>query len=146
MMTNDEKYPKTEDALAAFRKHKEECECDCAFDKWLKMPCDDDIEKAIKDIPKGFGVSLAGILAGTLVASAFEKRLADTPKTVADENAGIECPFCHKKNGSITRPFICWAFKCPDCGANVGNDSPEIATSENAFRKWFSQFSNEGKR
>lgn len=140
MMTNEEKYPKTEDALAAFNKHKEECKCDCTFDSWLKMPCEEEIEKVINDIPKGFGMSLAGLLAGTLVANAFEKRLADTPKTVADENAGIECPLCHKKNGSITKPIIRWAFKCPDCGAIVNNDNPEIVIKEDMFRKWFSQF------
>lgn len=142
MMTNEEKYPKTEDALAAFRKHKEECKCDCTFNSWLKMPCDDDIEKATNDIPKGFGMLLAGILAGTLVASVFKKGLADTPKTVADENAGIECPLCHKKNGKFGGIFTS-VFKCPDCDAIISNMEIE---DKDAFRKWFSQFSNEGKR
>ena len=136
MMTNREKYPKTEDALAAFKKHKEECKCDCTFDSWLKMPCDDDIEKAIKGMPKGFGMALARILAGTLVADALENGLADTPKTVADENADIECPLCHKKNGEIGG-ILTPVFKCPDCGAIIGC---RIIGDEDAFVKWFSQF------
>lgn len=135
-MTNKEKYPKTEDVLAAFKKHKEDCKCDCAFDKWLKRPCDDDIEKAIKEMPKGFGMALAGILAGSLVADALEKGLADTPKTVADENADIECPLCHGKRGRIDG-MIVNTFHCPDCGAMIGCDN-RISRSELAL--WLSQF------
>lgn len=137
MKTNREKYPKTEDALAAFRKHKEERKCDCTFDKWLGQPCDEEIEKALKDMPKGFGMSLAGILAGTLVVDAIKKGLADTPKTVADENADIECPLCHKNNGEIGG-ILTTVFKCPDCGAIIGCKGTE---DEDAFVKWFSQFS-----
>lgn len=136
MMTNEEKYPKTEDALAAFRKHKEEHKCDCTFDSWMEMPCDEEIKKAIKDMPKGFGTSLVGIMVGTLVADALKKGLADTPKTVADENAGIECPLCHKKNGKIGG-ILTPVFKCPDCGAIIGCKKIE---DEDAFVKWFSQF------
>lgn len=136
MMTNEEKYPKTEDALAAFKKHKEDCKCDCTFDSWLKMPCDDDMKKAIKEMPKGFGMALAGMLAGTLVADALKKGLADTPKTVADENANIECPLCHKKNGKIGGVFAP-VFKCPDCGAIIGDRS---SNDEDALVKWLSQF------
>jgi Zn finger protein HypA/HybF involved in hydrogenase expression len=137
MMTNEEKYPKTEDALAAFRKHKEECKCDCTFDSWLKMPCDDDIEKAIKDMPKGFGMALAGMLAGTLVAGALEKGLADTPKTVADENADIECPLCHGKRGKIDGMIIN-TFHCPDCGAIISCDKSMTGRAELA--EWLAQF------
>lgn len=136
-MTNEEKYPKTEDALAAFKKHKEECKCDCAFDKWLKMPCDDDIEKAIKEMPKGFGMALTGILAGTLVADALEKGLADTPKTVANENADIECPFCHGRRGRIGG-MIMNTFRCPDCGAMISCDKRMMGRAELAG--WLSQF------
>lgn len=136
MMTNEEKYPKTEDALAAFRKHKEECKCDCTFDSWLKMPCDDDMKKAIKEMPKGFGMALARMLAGTLVADALEKGLADTPKTVADENANIECPLCHKKNGKIDGVFAP-VFECPDCGVIMGYNGVD---DNDALAKWLSQF------
>ncbi len=140
MMTNKEKYPNTDDALAAFRKHKEDCKCDCTFDAWLKMPCDDDIEKAIKEMPKGFGMALAGLLAGTLVADALEKGLADTPKTVADENADIECPLCHGKRGRIDG-MIVNTFHCPDCGAIIGCDKRRMGRSELAG--WLSQFGKE---
>lgn len=136
MMTNKEKYPNTDDALAAFKKHKEDCKCDCTFDKFLYQPCDEEIEKAIKDMPKGFGMSLAGILVGTLVADALENGLADTQKTVADENADIECPLCHKKNGKITSVFTPM-FKCPDCGAAISSTKIE---DKEAFAGWISQF------
>ena len=140
MMTNEEKYPKTEDALAAFRKHKEECKCDCEFDKWLKMPCNDDMKKAIKEMPKGFGTALAGILAGTLVADALEKGLADTPKTVADENANIECPLCHGKRGRIDG-MIVNTFHCPDCGAMISCDKSIMDRA--GLAGWLSQFNKE---
>lgn len=136
-MTNREKYPNTDDALAAFKKHKEDCKCDCTFDKWLKMPCEDDIKKAVGDMLQGFGMALAGILAGTLVADALKKGLAGTPKTVADENAGIECPLCHKKNGRI-QGVVLQHFMCPDCKAVITNR--EIESDNDAFVKWFSQF------
>ena len=135
MKTNKEKYPNTNDALAAFRKHKEECKCDCTFDGWLGQPCDEEIEKAIKD--KGFGMALAGMLAGRLVAGALEKGLSDTPKTVADENDGIECPLCHKKNGRI-QGILAQHFACPDCNAIITNR--EIESDNDAFAKWLSQF------
>lgn len=137
MMTNKEKYPKTEDALAAFRKHKEECKCDCAFDKWLKMPCDEEIMKAANGMPRGFGMALAGILARTLVADALEKGLADTPKTVADKNADIECPLCHGKRSKIGGVIIN-TFHCPDCGAMISCDQSIMDRAELA--EWLSQF------
>lgn len=136
-MANKEKYTKTEDALAAFRKHKEECKCDYTFDSWLKMPCDDDMKKAIKEMPEGFGMALAVILVGTLVADALEKGLADTPKTVADENADIECSLCHGKRGKIDG-MIVNTFHRPDCGAIIGCD--ESMTGRDGLAGWLSQF------
>lgn len=140
MMTNEEKYPKTEDALTAFKKHKEDCKCDCTFDSWLKTPCDDDLKKAIKEMPKGLGMTLAGLLAGTLVADALEKGLADKPKTVADENADIECPLCHRRRGRIDG-MIVDTFHCPDCGAIISCDKRITGRAELAG--WLSQFGKE---
>lgn len=136
-MKNKEKYPNTDDALAAFRKHKEECKCDCTFDNWLGQPCDEEIEKAIKAMPKGLGMALAGMLAGGLVADALEKRFADAPKTVADENADIECPLCHGKRGKIGGVFIN-TFHCPDCGAVIG--CAKGIASRTELAGWLSQF------
>jgi len=137
MKTNKEKYPDTDDALAAWKKHREECKCNCAFDKWLKMPYDDDIKKAINETPQGFGMVLAGMLAGTLVADALEKGLADAPKTVADENTDIECPLCHGRRGRIDG-MIVNTFHCPDCGAIIGCDKGRMGRVELAG--WLSQF------
>lgn len=141
MMTNEEKYPKTEDALAAFKKHKEECRCDCEFDSWLNYPCNEEIEKAAKDMPRGLGVALAGLLAGSLVADAIKGHFKDEKKEkpeVDDEKIdGIECPLCHKKNGEIGGVLVP-AFKCPDCGAMIYRRGIE---DEDAFAKWLSQFS-----
>jgi Zn finger protein HypA/HybF involved in hydrogenase expression len=143
MKTNKEMHPNTDDALAAFRKHKEEFKCDCTFDNWLGQPCDEEIKKAIKDIPKGFGMALAGMLAGTLVADALEKKgLADTPETVADENANIECPLCHGKRGKIDG-VIMNTFHCPDCGAVIGCVTKGIA-SGTELAGWLSQFNKVG--
>jgi len=127
MMTNEEKYPKTNDALAAFRKHKEECKCDCTFDKWMKMPCDDDIKKAVGNMP--IGMSIMGMLA----ASIFANRKKEKSEVVD----GVECPLCHKKSGRIKSIFA-QRFVCPDCNAIVSNR--EIESDHDAFVKWFSQF------
>lgn len=135
MMTNKEKYPKTEDALAAFRKHKEEYKCDCTFDLWLKMPCDEEVRS-------GKAMMMVGLVGMALFNALSKEIFGDKDKeakSAGDDSDDIECPFCHKKNGSITQRYVCWTFECPDCGAHVSSDCPEIATNEDAFRKWFLQ-------
>ena len=82
-------------------------------------------------------MTLAGLLAGTLVADALKKGLADTPKTVADENADIECPLCHGKRGRIDG-MIVNTFHCPDCGAIIGRDKRIMDRAELAG--WLAQF------
>lgn len=123
MMTNEEKYPKTEDALAAFKKHKEEHKYDCTFDKWLKMPCDDDIKKAVGGMP--IGMSIMGMLAASIFANRKRENKID----------GIECPLCHKKNGRI-QGIAVRHFMCPDCKAFIVNS--ELDADNDAFVKWFS--------
>lgn len=130
MKTNREKYPNTDDALAAFKKHKEECKCDYTFDKWLKMPCEDDFKKALGDMPIGM------LITGMLAASIFANRKRDDESGEAVD--GIECPLCHKKNGRI-RGILAQHFVCPDCNAIIANR--EIDNDKDPFVKWFSQFS-----
>ena len=141
MMTNEEKYPKTEDALAAWKKHREECKCGSTFHSWLKDPCDEEIEKAVKDMPRGLGLALAGVLIGDLVTRTIKRRFKDEKKEKpeADDGKidGIECQLCHKKNGKIGGVLVP-IFLCPDCGAVISNK--EIK-DDDAFVKWFSQFS-----
>ena len=85
MKTNKEKYPNTDDAISAWKKHREECRCNCKFELWLKQPCDEEIEKAVKDMPRGLGLALAGLVAGSLVADAIKMRFKDEkPKDGAD--------------------------------------------------------------
>ena len=119
MKTNKEKYPDTDDALAAWKKHREECKCDCEFESWLKQPCDEEIEKAAKDMPRGLGLALAGLVAGSLVADSIKRRFKDEkPKDGADcETDGLKCPICggeHGRFGIMTPIFV-----CPDCGAVI---------------------------
>lgn len=135
MKTNKEKYTNTDDALAAWKKHREECKCDCKFESWLKQPCDDEIEKAAKDMPRGLGLALAGLVAGSLVADAINGRFKDEkPKDGSDdERDGLKCPLCggeHGKFGVITPIFV-----CPDCGAAISKgDCFDIKE----FREWYS--------
>lgn len=133
MMTNKEKYPKTEDALAAFRKHKEECKCDCTFDLWLKMPCDEEVRS-------GKAMMMVG-LAGLSLFNALSKGVFDGKdeestgkESTGNSLNGIECPVCHKKNGKIGGLFIP-IFKCPDCGAAISRKEIE---DKDAFAKWLS--------
>ena len=140
MMTNREKYPNTDDALAAVKKHTEECKCDCTFDSWLKMLCDDDIKKAVEDMPKGLGMALAGLLVGSLVADTikghFKNEEKEKPEADGEKIDGIECPLCHKKNGKIAG-VLAPIFKCPDCNAVISSAGIK---DRDAFAKWFSQF------
>ena len=132
-MTNREKYPKTEDALAAFRKHKEEHNCDCTFDLWLKMPCDEELSNSKAAIMMGLaGLSLLDSLSKGIYVGKDEEA-----KSTVDNSGGIGCPLCHKKNGEIGG-ILTPVFKCPDCGAIIGCRRIE---GEDAFVKWFSQFS-----
>lgn len=141
MKTNREKYRNTDDAFAAWRKHREECKCDCEFDSWLNCPCDEDVEKAVKDVPRGLGVALAGLLAGSLVADAIKGHFKDEKKEkpeVDDEKIDdIECPLCHGKRGRIDG-MIVNTFLCPDCGAIIGRDKSMPGRAELA--EWLSQF------
>lgn len=135
MKTNKEKYPNADDALAAWKKHREECRCDCKFESWLKQPCDEEIEKAAKDMPRGLGLALAGLVAGSLIADAIKRRFKDEkPKDGADgETDGMKCPLCggeHGKIGTLTPIF--W---CTDCGAVI---SKEDCFDSEKFREWYS--------
>ena len=135
MKTNKEKYPNTDDALAAWKKHREECKCDCEFESWLKQPCDEEIEKAAKDMPRGLGLALAGLVACSLVADAIKGRFKDEkPKDGADgETDGVKCPLCGGEHGrfGIVTPI----FTCPDCDAVI---SKADCFDSKTFREWYS--------
>ena len=137
MKTNKEKYPNTDDALAAWKKHREECKCDCEFESWLKQPCDEDIEKAVKDMPRELCLALAGLAAGSLVADALKMRFKDEkPKDGTDcETDGVKCPMCGGGNGEIEQIFKP-DFHCPDCGVFIGNARFNDTQS---FREWLSR-------
>lgn len=135
MKTNKEKYPNTDDALAAWKKHREECKCDCEFDSWLELPCDEEIEKAAKDMPRGLGLALAGLVACSLVRDAIKGSFKDEkPKDGADgETDGGKCPLCGGGNGKIgTLATIFW---CPDCGATISKSN---CFDVEEFREWYS--------
>jgi ribosomal protein L37AE/L43A len=135
MKTNKEKYPNTDDALAAWKKHREECKCDCEFELWLKLPCDEEIKKAAKDMPRGLGLALAGLVAGSLVADAIKGRFKDEkPKDGADDKRdGLKCPLCGGEHGrfGIVAPI----FVCPDCGASISKGG---CFDREEFREWYS--------
>lgn len=134
MKTNKEKYPNTDDAISAWKKHREECRCDCKFESWLKQPCDEEIEKAAKDMPKGLGLAFAGLVACSLVADAIKGRFKDEkPKDGADgETDGLKCPLCggeHGEIGGIFRP----RFMCPDCHAVISKSNDDSEKSLRAL-------------
>ena len=83
-------------------------------------------------------MALAGILGCTIVtADAIEKGFAGTPKTIAYENADIECPLCHGKRGKIGG-MLTNMFRCPDCGALIRCDK---CMSPAELAAWLSRFS-----
>lgn len=134
MKTNKEKFPNTDDALAAWKKHREECKCDCKFESWLKQPCDKEIENAVKDMPRGLGLTLAGLVAGNLVADAIRRRFNDErPKDDADgETDGLKCPLCGGEHGEIG--IMTPMFMCPDCGALI---TKAECFDRKMFREWY---------
>ncbi len=118
-MTNKEKYPNTDDAIKAFKKHNECCDCGCTFEEWLKKDA----------VPSNLGKSIAGVMLGSLLLGglvdgvrraaedeANGKSKPDKPSD-GDELTGIECPVCHGKNGEIDDSgFMGVSFVCKDCG------------------------------
>lgn len=145
MKTNREKYPNTDDALAAWKKHREECKCDCEFDDWLKAPCAEDIKEAIKSMPTGISMTIAGLLAGSIMSAALKARMGKKEESASDNEKpdnekpddaeSIECPICHKKNGYIKEGMFYAYFKCRDCGVSIayqgeGSSAPINDTAE----------------
>ena len=139
MKTNKEKYPNTDDALAAWKKHREECKCDCKFESWLKQPCDEELEKAFKDMPEGVGVAIAGIVAMKALADLAEAANEREPKGKPDEaeaddkRDGLKCPLCGGEHGKIG--IITPIFTCPDCNAVI---SKADCFDRKTFREWYS--------
>ena len=139
MKTNKEKYPNTDDALAAWKKHREECKCDCKFESWLKQPCDEEIENAAKDMPRGLGLALAGLVACSLVADAINGRFKDEkPKDGADgETDGLKCPLCGGEHVVIDNSFYTPSLECSDCKASI----VKVGCKDiKVFRAWISGF------
>lgn len=118
-MTNKEKYPNTDDAIKAFKKHNKCCDCGCTFEEWLKKDA----------APSNLGKSIVGVMLGYLpfgglvvrlifrgASDANGKSKPDKPSD-GDEPTGIECPVCHGKNGEIDDVgFLGVTFVCKDCG------------------------------
>lgn len=140
MKTNKEKYPNTDEALAAWKNHREECKCDCKFESWLKQPCDEEIKKYVKDMPKGVGVAIAGLFAGLVVGNVLAD-LAEAAKErgpkgepddakADDKRDGLKCPLCGGEHGEIGG-FFHPLFMCPDCHAAI---SKQGDNSEKSLR------------
>lgn len=113
-MKNREKYPNTDEAMKAWRKHKDETGCPCSFEDWLDT-----------ETPSIANAAIAGIL----VSSLFREIIGAKDKPADKESekrsndgvlTGVECPICHGKNGEIDNGFFIPSFTCPDCGAYVG--------------------------
>ena len=142
-MKNREKYPNIDDAMKAWRKHKDESGCPCSFETWL------DNDPYSLDGKTGILTALVGmtflhdLLSKEKDADAkpFEPP-ADKPND--DERGDIECPLCHGKHGKINEGVFFTEFVCPDCDARIANKVMVRYSSSftmDEFKAWFSKFS-----
>ena len=140
-MTNKEKYPNVDDAMKAFKEHKEKHGCDCAFDEWL-----DTDEDAIKREAKKF---FSKSLFSSLLFGAIYKDLTDEtlPKINKDETStnGVECPICHSKEGHI-KDEIFPSFTCDSCGIYLSTKIPNLGLSTSDFKEFLSDLCKKNKK
>lgn len=125
-MKNKDKYPNTDEAMAAYKKHRDEHKCDCTLEDWLNLD-EEEMRRFNKKLKSAMMFSLfAGSLSSlrAILKDAEEKHGKDCkdkaePKKSSDndELTGIECPVCHGKNGEIDDVgFMGVTFVCKDCG------------------------------
>jgi hypothetical protein len=126
-MTNKEKYPNVDEAMKAFKEHKEEHGCNCSFEKWL-ITDEEEVKKNFSEV----------MLASLLFATLFKDK----------ENApinGVECPICHSKDGRI-KNGIEPGFICDSCGIFLSKDgiNPRLSTSD--FKEFLSELCKKNKK
>lgn len=130
-MTNKEKYPNIDDAIKAFREHKEEHSCDCSFEKWLNT----DEEELKRKAKKNFSEAMFA----SLLFAAFTKDKENAPIN------GVECPICHSKDGRIKNGLEP-GFICDSCGIFLSKDgiNPRLSTSD--FKEFLSELCKKNKK
>lgn len=140
-MTNKEKYPNVDDAMKAFKEHKEKCGYDCTFEKWL-----DTDEDAIKREAKKFfsKLSFSSLLFGAIFKDLTNETL---PKINKDETSinGVECPICHSKEGHIEdglKPI----FICDSCGIFLSKRGINLGLSTSDFKEFLSDLCKKNKK
>ena len=140
-MTNKEKYPNVDDAMKAFKEHKEKCGYDCTFEKWL-----DTDEDAIKrEAKKFFSKSLfSSLLFGAIFKDLTNETL---PKINKDETSinGVECPICHSKEGHI-KDGLEPVFICDSCGIFLSKRGINLGLSTSDFKEFLSDLCKKNKK
>lgn len=128
-MTNKEKYPNVDDAMKAFKEHKEKYGCNCTFEKWLDTD-EEEIKRKAKDIFSASSIS-------SLLLAAILKE--ETPIN------GVECPICHSKDGYI-KNGIEPGFVCDSCGIFLAKKgiNPGLPTSD--FKEFLSDLCKKNKK
>ena len=140
-MTNKEKYPNVDDAMKAFKEHKEKHGCDCAFEEWLDT--DDDAIK--REAKKFFSKSLfSSLLFGAIFKDLTNETL---PKTNKDETSinGVECPICHSKEGNIIyglEPCLI----CDSCGIVLKKSGINSGLPTSDFKEFLSDLCKKNKK
>lgn len=122
-MTNKEKYPNIDDAMKAFKDHKEKHGCDCTFEKWL----DADEEEVKRGVEKIFTNILTLAITKTLMSDKGKPKHSEESTTETDpledkyweRRNNVECPICHGNNTYI-RGMIEPFFVCKDCDVVIG--------------------------
>ena len=133
-MRNREKHPNTDDAVKAWRKHKDETGCHCSFEEWL----DNDPDSSDDVVKSSVVVTLAGLLA---LRDFINNNKGDEPKDVKKKSGNIECPICHGKHGEIGG--IIPGLNCPDCGAIIGKFS---CFDDNEFKTWLANLGKAARK
>ena len=148
-MTNKEKYPNVDDAMKAFKEHKEKYGCDCTFEEWLGTD-EDEIKREEKKV---FSKSLfSSLLFGAIFKDLTNEILPKTNKYETSIN-GVECPICHSKEGHI-KDGILPSFTCDSCGIYLSTKItiplstkiPNLGLSTSDFKEFLGDLCKKNKK
>jgi hypothetical protein len=148
-MTNKEKYPNIDDAMKAFKDHKEKHGCNCTFEKWI----DTDEEEMKRGVKKLFSNILTLSIMETLMSDKGKPKHSEesTAETESVENkyweriTDVECPICHGKNTYI-RGMIEPMMVCKDCNVAIGKAGVNFGLTVSEFDSFIKELCKKNKK
>ena len=140
-MTKKEKYTNVDDAMKAFKEHKEKYDCDCTFEKWL----DTDEHELKREAKEALSKSLfSSLLFGAVFKDLTNKTLSKTNKDEVSTN-GVECPICHSKDSHI-KYGLEPGLICDSCGIVLMKSGINPGLPTSYFKEFLSDLCKKNKK